>query len=243
MMKTLIIYFTIIGFIFVGYSCNSNSEGNSDNSGIGGSTARFTIKGNYLYAVNNQTLKVFDISSPQSVLYKKDKFIGFGIETIFPFEDKLFIGSQNGMYVYDVSNPELPEQLCQFSHVFSCDPVISDGKFAYVTLHSENSRCGRTTNELQIINIEDITKPVFIKSYPMSKPLGLGIDNKKLFVCDNGIKIFNITNEGTLIQTEYLSVDALDVIPYKNLLITVGLNSLTQYDYSTDKLVLLSTVK
>ena len=56
--------------------------------------------------------------------------------------NRLFIGSQTGMFIYNLSNPDNPVQDGQFNHVRSCDPVIADEKYAYVTLRSGScQRC------------------------------------------------------------------------------------------------------
>ena len=69
----------------------------------------------------------------------------WNVETIFPFKDKLFIGSQNGMFVYNINNADNPSLVGQFSHVQSCDPVIADDDYAYVTL-----RTALPVSEIQI---------------------------------------------------------------------------------------------
>src|SRR5688500_12067850 len=66
---------------------------NGGGTGVGGSLARFTIAGNYLYTVDQTDLKVFDISDPANPVFRRSIPVGFEIETIFPFKDRLFIGS------------------------------------------------------------------------------------------------------------------------------------------------------
>jgi hypothetical protein len=78
-------------------------------AGIGGSMARFTITEDILYTVGSYNLKVFDITVLADPVKGNTVDIGWNIETIFPFGNNLFIGSQNGMYVYDISEPSLPE--------------------------------------------------------------------------------------------------------------------------------------
>src|SRR5512139_3691331 len=68
-------------------------------SGKGGSLARFTISGNYLYLADWSQIKVFDITNASSPVEKSPVNVGFAIETIFPYKDKLFIGAPTGMFV------------------------------------------------------------------------------------------------------------------------------------------------
>src|SRR5207253_9884475 len=103
--------------------------------GVSGSMARFTLLNNYLYTVTDNSLNVFDISQPENPVFTNQKSIGWQIETIFSFKDRLFIGSQSGVFIFSTANPVEPTQLYMFVHATSCDPVIADDNFAYVTLH------------------------------------------------------------------------------------------------------------
>lgn len=65
-------------------------------SGKGGSMARFAITGNSLYIVDNQSLHSYDISTPGNPQKSGSKSLGIGIETIYPYQNNLFIGAQDG---------------------------------------------------------------------------------------------------------------------------------------------------
>ena len=71
----------------------------------------------------------------------------------------------------------------------------------------------------------------------MQEPYGLGIDGNKLFVCDNGLKVFDATdplqvgNKRLFTTTEFIGYD---LIPYNNLLLVIGSDGLYQYSYSSD---------
>ena len=218
------------------------SQHDSSTSGVGGSTARFTIVDNILYTVNNSSLISFDISNASAPKQVKTTDIGFGIETIFPYKNNLFIGAQTGMYIYDISNPDNPQKLSLYEHIYSCDPVVVQDTLAYVTLHSQDSWCGRWSNELHIINISNLRKPELLNTYNMENPLGLGVDGDYLFICDNTLKVYDISNKKALVLKQEFSINANDVIPYNNLLLVIGDKTLNQYDYSKDKLTLLSTL-
>lgn len=104
------------------------------NYGQGGSMARFTLANGHLYAVDDYDLRLFDVSKKADPEFVKQINLGWGIETIFPFKDKLFIGSNTGMHIYDISSPAAPEQLSVYSHITSCDPVVANDDYAFVTL-------------------------------------------------------------------------------------------------------------
>jgi len=177
-------------------SAGSVNDAGGNITGTGGSLARFTIMGDKLYTVNNTDLKTFDLSDKNNPRYVSRVPIGIGIETIFPYNGHLFIGSQLGMYIYDASsNPESPVKISEYEHVFSCDPVVVQDNYAYVTLRSGFGPCGRNTSELQIIDISNYSNPFLTNQVFMDGPKGLGVDGNRLFVCDaNNLMFFDISS-------------------------------------------------
>ena len=220
----------------------SDAITNPNSTGVGGSTARFAITGDYLYTVDNKSLNLFNVSNPSEPQYIQKIEIGQGIETIFPKGKTLFIGSQFGMYIYDVTAPASPSLLCNYSHVFSCDPVVADDNYAYVTLRSA-AGCGRNVNRLEIIDIKNLKNPVLVKTYPMVAPKGLAIDGSKLFICDAGLKIYDASDVNNLILKNHFSISADDVISLRGLLMVTGNEGITQYDYSNDTISFLSKLQ
>lgn len=208
-------------------------------AGKGGSMARFTISGNHLYTVSNSDLQVLDISSTANPKKGEKIRLGWGIETIFPYNDKLFIGSTTGMHIYDNSNPTSPVHLSTYAHVNSCDPVVVEGDLAWVTLRSGNA-CAGFTNQLEVINISDARNPKLVKTYPMQNPHGLGIDRSTLFLCEGkyGLKVFDAQDHLKVsdnLISHFKEHDAYDVIPLGNNLLLIGQDGLYQYDYSNLK--------
>ncbi len=220
------------------YTLNSASSCSSTvpttTNGTGGSTSRFGLLNDRMYAVSYTDLKVFNTSDASNPVFVDKKTLGQGnIETIFPYGNNLFIGSQSGMFIYDATNPDSPVKLSQFTHVRSCDPVIADGNTAYVTLHSGNS-CGGFSNQLDVLDISSLTNPVFIKTYALTSPRGLSKDGNLLLICDgkDGLKIFDaaMANNITLLKQVPIT-DAQDVITYKNTAIVTATGGLYFVDY------------
>lgn len=221
----------------------SKDSENAATIGKGGSTARFTISKGYLYTVDHRTLKLFNLSDPQNPTHESDIQVGRGIETIFPYQNHLYLGSQFGMYIYDISTPSQPNFVSDYQHIVSCDPVVVEGNYAFVTLRSINNRCGRFTNELHVIDISDLSSPTEVRVYQMTSPKGLGIDGSKLFVCDNGLKVFDATDVLNLQQLNHFQIEANDVIPYYGNLIVTANDGIYQYDYTGTKMNLLSVIE
>lgn len=136
------------------------------------------------------------------------------------------------MIVYSLTNPAKPTYIGRMDHILSCDPVVAQGDYAYLTLNGA-SEC-RGINRLYILNIANPTNPYLAKSLNMVSPRGLGIDNKNLFVCDaNNLFVYNLNNPSlpTKINTIEINVP-YDVIPYNNNLVLSAQGGIYQYDYS-----------
>ena len=220
--------------------------------GIGGSMARFTIVGNYLYTVDDYLLHVFDIAEPENPVEGEEINLGWGIETIFPFKNNLFIGSRSGMSIYNIDIPESPAYMSEVRHITTCDPVVANDEYAFVTLRSENTEnnfCGPTfTNQLDVIDITDVANANLLQTINMTSPYGLGLDGNILFVTegDDGLKIFDISDVSKIEQNmiQHLQgFNAYDVIPFNGNLILVGNDGLYQFDYSNiDEIKFLSLI-
>ena len=233
---------------FVGGGNNGNGNIRNAQVSMSGSMARFLVKDNCLYTVSSTSeITVFDIAGGEAVS-SQTLNVGWSLETLFPYEDYMFVGSRFGMYIYDISSCS-PEYVSEFQHTESCDPVIVYEDYAYVTLTS-GSACGGWQDQLDIIDVSTITNPQLRNSYNMTEPQGIGIDGSKnlLFLCDgrDGLKVFDITNPETCGSNEVQSfpgIDAYDVIPMNNTLMLIGDDGLHQYNYSdVNNISLLSTI-
>jgi hypothetical protein len=200
-----------------------------------GSLARFSIINDYLYTVGYSNLSAFDISQPYAPAFASTVAVDFHVETIYPLKDKLFVGTNNGMYMYDVqSTPSTPKLLGSFTHVRACDPVIADDNYAYVTLN-DSSACLGFNNELQIIDIKDLNNPFELTSYKFSHPVGLSKDGNNLFICDwkDGLKMYDATHPNSLeLIKQFKDAVVYEVVAQNGLAIVVAADGLYQYDYS-----------
>ena len=142
------------------------------------------------------------------------------------------------MYMYSLSNPASPSYISEFSHVRVCDPVIANDKYAFVTLRS-GTACQGFTNQLDVLNIENVTNPTLIKSYPFDNPHGLSLDGDILFICDgaSGLKVLNASNINDIKQQKTISVgEATDIIAFngKGFVITPTAIKAISYTTATD---------
>jgi len=213
-------------------------------TGQGGSFARFKIVEDYLYAVEPWSINVFDISDLDAPKVLQEVFTEGTIETIFNQGDILFLGGTQGMYIYDISAPETPTYVSQFTHGRACDPVVVSGDYAFVTLRSNNF-CGTSAESgLYIVDVSDLSNPTLQKTYQMTEPYGLGVKEEKLFICDgpDGLKVYDKTNVDDLVQLNHFEeINTYDVIPLSNSLLMIGDKVLYQYEYLDNEIELLST--
>ena len=218
---------------------SANATGGGTTTGTGGSMARFIIYEDMLYVIDQSNLHMFDINQALSPISAGSKPIGWNIETVFIAREHLFIGSMTGMYIYSLRDPADPEFVSTYWHVTSCDPVVVEGNYAYITLRTGNI-CETDVNRLEIVDIHKLASPIKIKSYPMFNPHGLGIDQGILFICDGdaGLKVYDAKDPLNLKANQlahFTEINTFDVIPIERHLIMIGEDGLYQYDYSDVK--------
>lgn len=149
------------------------------------------------------------------------------------------MGTPTGMIIYSLEDPLKPERQSMITHVFGCDPVVVENDIAYVTVRS-GTFCGQDANELIVVDVSDVKKPQHIVTYNMKNPKGLGIDNGTLFVCDDGLRVFNAENPSAImykdnILAHFKDIDGFDVIPFNNVLMMIAEDGIYQYDYTDVK--------
>lgn len=206
----------------------------STQTGKSGSITRFTIAKNYLYVVTNHYLSVYSLSDPAKPEKVHTSDLNYDIETIYPYNNYLFLGTRTGLYIYSIDTASAPSLIGQAKHARSCDPVVVNDSVAFVTLKS-SSGCGPALAGLYIHDITDINNPVLKNTIPLPDPTGLGIQDSVLYVCcgSQGMKVFNIKDPYSpiLISTQ-TDGNYLDVIPYNGILICNDTEGIILYDIS-----------
>lgn len=229
---------------------SNNSFAGGGQAGQGGSMARFAVVGNYLYAVDKENLRVFSINNGASPQLIKTVKVGFEIETIYPFKDKLFIGSTSVVHIFSITNPESPEKLSQAispTVLRRCDPVVAKDTVAYATLRV-NAECGGVQSILAVYDVKDILNPIQRKAMFVNEPYGLGYKDDVLYVCDRtvGLRVYDISNGYDPVQIKVIGNNEwyMDVIPYNNVLICWTQTGSTLYDITDNRNpVLLSSIQ
>lgn len=232
---------TCLVFTFCGSDDSGNASPSSESVGKGGSLAVFAIKGNYLYTVDYQTLHVFQISDTNNPVKVNDVLIGQNIETIYSLGNLMFMGSRNGMFIYDVTNPENPKYLSQAEHFTACDPVVANESHAYVTLHS-NTGCGNNLNTLMVYDIANVQNPILIHQRNLTYPRGLALYENYLIVCDDELKIFDTTNPAEPVLVKSVNYKFKDIVIYNDVLYAFGEQKVTQFKWNNNDFLSLAPI-
>lgn len=204
-------------------------------TGRGGSMARMTLLGDWLYTLHNDSIVLVDVSTPASPqLSPESIYVGWDIETIFPHGQMLYIGAATGMHIFDASSSPSLQELGQIQHITSCDPVVVEGDRAYVTLRA-GSLCGGGDNLLLIVDVADPTAPAVLAEHALDGPYGLAVSGDTLFVCDgaSGLKVLDVSDPAAdplPLLTEVTGYTMYDVILSADRAMVVGPEGLYQYD-------------
>lgn len=202
-----------------------------------GSMSKFAIYGDHLYVIDDNNLMSFNISSPTNPSNESSHNTGKTAETLFESDGYLFMGTTTGMVIYNAKNAaDQPALVSEVEHVESCDPVIVDGDFAYLTIRSGND-CGSVEDQLQVIDISNRKFPYVRKRYDMTNPHGLATDNNLLFVCDgkDGLKVYDSSDPvkcGKNLLFTHNNINALDIILNDGIAILIAEHGLYQYSYN-----------
>jgi len=209
-----------------------NSNGNS------GTVNRITHAQDHVYVISLNAMAIIDDASGAFQTVGSTSNLNFpdAMETIFPYQDKLFVGSRTSMNIYDAAQPQNPTELYEFEHATSCDPVLPTDEVAYITLRTGDfSDCPGNTNALVVLDIENLNSPEEVDHIDMSSPYGMTVIGDRLFVGegDNGWSIFDVTDRKrpSVIKQDD-TVKAFDIIAHPTnpaIILIAGPDGLTQY--------------
>ena len=193
------------------------------------------IVGKRLYCIDNRNLMVFDLSNPAEPKFLKRTEVSQDIETIFYAKYHLFIGGQQGVYIYNVEDNIDPQYRGEFEHAERCDPVVVDGDRAYVTLRG-GTECGGWRSQMDVLDVSDVQNPRLLKTYErLNSPFGLAVRDGIAFVCDgeSGLRVLNVENENQIRECDRVTeITPFDVIWQNDMLIVTAKEGFFLYDAS-----------
>lgn len=220
--------------------------GNS-NTAIG-SVNRIAYAENHVYVISRTILTTFDDTNQFTLISSEN--VGWNMETIYPNNGQLFIGTMQSMEIFDITNPSRPNFLSSFFHATSCDPVLPCDDVAYVTLRTGDvGNCPGDENALLVVDIRNPHNPQQLQAIEMESPFGMSVANSKLYVGEgsNGLKIFDITDkENIRLEVWDKAIEAYDIILHptlNNFLLVAGPTGISQYEIEdVETLSLVSTL-
>ena len=212
-----------------------------------GSVNRIAVVDNHIYVVSRDYITPFEDNGDLTTFDRVGATSG--METIYPNGDRLFIGTQQSMEIFDINNPTQPQWVTSFWHATSCDPVLPCDDVAFVTLRTGDvGDCPGDINALLVVNVSnDFVEP--IQEIEMESPFGMTIVGSKLYVGEgaNGLKVFNIEDKQNItLETWEPNIEAYDIIYHPtnpNLILIAGPVGISQYEIEGDAAyTLLSTM-
>jgi len=243
-----LVYFDFGRNIIPNSAIPTSFAGNS--SAQSGTVNRITKNGDYVYVISNNNMIVLSDTDADFSQVNKMSDIKTDMETIFPYNNNLFVGSRSSMTIYSLNNATQPVELYDFDHATSCDPVLPHNNVAYITLRTADfSECPGNINALVVLDVTNLSNPVELDEIAMNSPYGMTVIDDRLYVGEgeNGLKVFNVTdNRQPQIENHYANIEAYDIIadPSNNQIIFIaGPDGLNQFEKnSTEQLEFKSTI-
>jgi len=235
-MKTLLKAFFYINLIAL-LACDNQADNLIvSNSGTSGSITRFATMDDFMYTLNPNQLQTFDITDPSNPVLLNELETDYGLETIFIYENRIYLGARTGLYILgleDPSNPNLLSQTLRTAQFFGgCDPVVVKDNYAYSTVKTIVNVC-ETVNvqsALLVYEVSDPENPILTQTFILDIPNGLAVTDQYLYVCDTGsesLRVFDISSPDDIVSTpelDYPIVDPFDIIIDDDRMIVSTLN-------------------
>ncbi len=215
--------------------------------------ARFTILGNYLCAVNGGAIKVYNIQAPANPMQVGNMGPGATILSLRTLHDSLLIiGTLNGTYspyslgVYSFKSNQSLQLLGTLDSSQAYDPFTYRQNYLLTSEHAGASTSYYVPySEISAYNIKKLNAP-FSPDYKIRKniylPSDLFADGNNLFLCDSGLKVFDITDVSKIKLKKHFNIEAQNVLSNNGNLTVLGNSGLFQYQYASDTINLLSKI-
>jgi hypothetical protein len=231
-------------------SCEKGADTFSSSSGVvkNGSMSRIISVGSFIYAVDDERLKTIDATNPAGMRITDERVLGASIQTIYHHAGRLYIGSAQRMYVYDIkANAAKPSPISVFDYppVFLArDPIIAFDSVVYSTTTS-----GGGWGSFRVIDNRNIQNPILRMSLDFPQPRGMDRVDSTLYLCDGrfGLRILNIAKPWSPFVVTTIDQDKIlngqqtgtdeyyDVIAVPPLLFCYVKDGLQHYDISTPR--------
>jgi hypothetical protein len=214
-----------------------------------GTVNRIAYLNEHVYLISRTNMNVYRDNGQFELVSQSS--VGWEMETIYPLENKLYVGSRSAMTVFNAADPDFPSHEAEYWHETSCDPVMPvTSRTAYLTLRSgEFGDCPGDINALHVLDINGNGWIDQLHEIEMKSPFGMTIIGDELFVGegDAGFKVFDISDvRNPVLSRTIKSVEAYDIIAHPtnaNMILIAGPAGFSQFQVGNDfELQLLSTI-
>lgn len=214
-MFSAVLILSLLTFIGCGFEDIDGTFTGDSNTGASGSITKFAVHNGYMYALNPNEVLTYDLSNEDKPELIHQLATDYGLETIFIYDDAIYLGSRTSLYILDISTPHTPILLSKTDRSIQffngCDPVVVQDNIAYSTIKVIQNVCGdwNSRSALLVYDVTNKRNPREIGDYPLNEPNGLGLFNQYLFVCDAGsdeVRVFDISEPNALVELPELAI-------------------------------------
>jgi hypothetical protein len=217
-------------------------ETRNNSVGQAGSLSSVVEVNGFLYTIGGNHLQTFGITPFQEKLTLIDSVASSSVfETIFNYNDLLFVGTRSNMLIYKIQRDGKPGFFRSFQHETDCDPFVANDQLAFTSINASTTCSSNSTNELFITKTQEgyqFIPPDKLASHPMTSPLGLGLRDDILYLCEGaaGLKVIEYQRNGQIkVLHHYKDVHALSVTVLSERLCVVTPTALLLYAYKTNQ--------
>ncbi|MBK8558149.1 MAG: hypothetical protein IPL65_21510 [Lewinellaceae bacterium] len=185
--------------------------------GQSGSITRFAVYNNFMYLLNPNEVLTYDLADPDKPVLVNRLTTDYGLETIFIYDNAIYLGSTTALYILDISNPAAPEiqseTIREGSFQGGCDPVVVKEQYAYSTVKIIRNICGNigTESALLVYDVSGQKCPSPGWRLPLNLPNGLGYKDHYLFVCDQGANRLEVFDIADPLALDYLPNQSIEI--------------------------------
>jgi len=252
MIKSILFFLALSGmFIFTsgclraGPDSFLNSAANDSVGPIPGAGARFAVLGDNLYTVSGNKLNVYDIKNPNTPKFLTTAKMDDQILTINSYNDSiLLIGyASSNVNLYKVANSFSPVLVIYLMGTEPFNSFALSNHYLFTATHR-----GRGPTHFNFENSLDYYD-IGVNGNPINAtktirfPLGMASNKNDLYVCDTGLKVFDISNIQNIALKKHFDIEANSIMTNGNNLMILGKTALFQYQYANDTINMLSKIK
>ena len=207
------------------------------------SSDRFTLVGSYLCAATNSTIKFYNIQNPALPMHLKDVDMGTNVLSLRNYKDSLLVeGDKNGLDLYKII-ASVPIRIGIFSASQYYNPLSFNSNYIFLLQEREAYLANHYPDFLNVFQVNNTSSPKLNYQKNLRFPRDLANDsNNNLFVCDSGLKVFDVADILNINLKKHFNVEADKITAYNDNLFIMGYTGLFQYRYASGSLNLLSKI-